>query len=138
MRSYLGGSGIVESEHPYKNNYAAERVQTWIVSTKCPYIRLTFELFETEDPYDYVEILAPDGRLLHKLSGSWTKPLLIRYSSFSLKLKSDMSEVRHGFKIKWRCGGFRFKRTSHYSNILYKTLHAYRVTFFSSKIYGKF
>ena len=110
---FEGGSGILESDHPYKNNYAAERVQTWIVSTKCPYVRLNFTSFKTEAPFDYLEILDDNGRLLHNLTGDW-KPsmqrMVLHVSSFSLKLITDMSEARHGFKIYWNCGRVRFKR----------------------------
>merc|ERR1712062_832334 len=90
------GAGIVESEHPYKGNYAAPRIQTWPVSTKCTKIFLFFDKFETEKPHDWVEIIGPDGELFRKITGFRKRPIKVPFHSFKLKLKKDMSEERYG------------------------------------------
>ena len=43
-----------------------------------PKFRLNFDFFETESPFDYVELLSPHGNLLKKISGSWTRSIAIR------------------------------------------------------------
>jgi len=103
------GAGLLESEHPYKGNYAAPRIQTWPVSTKCTKIFLFFEKFVTEKPHDWVEIIGPDGETFRKITGIRKRPIKVPFSSFKLKLKTDMSEERFGFKIKWRCGRIKLE-----------------------------
>ncbi|TFG34865.1 hypothetical protein EU527_01445 [Candidatus Thorarchaeota archaeon] len=92
-------SYVVESAHPYSNNYD----YTWTITKPgATQIRVHFTKIDVERNYDYVYVYNYAGTQLHKLtglysSGGWTA---ISYGdTIKIRLKTDYSVTKWGFKI---------------------------------------
>ena len=93
-------SQAVESPHPYTNNYS----NTWTISAPAgaTAFSLHFNYIETEDGYDYVEILDASGEVQSSYSGDhadlWSP--WVRGGSVRVRLRSDSSFANYrGFQI---------------------------------------
>lgn len=88
----------VESAHPY----AANANQTFEVSVPgATHIRVVFEKFDTEARYDFVQVESPTGEVVDSVTGSRDGYVTeyVTGNKLILRLKSDFSEQRHGFKV---------------------------------------
>ncbi|MBU2565620.1 MAG: pre-peptidase C-terminal domain-containing protein [Candidatus Thermoplasmatota archaeon] len=92
-------SYVVESAHPYTNNYD----YTWtITKTGASTIRVHFYQYETESGYDYIYILDRDGNQLARYGGATTTNVWSPWSNsdtIKVRLYTDYSVTKWGFKI---------------------------------------
>ncbi len=88
-----------ESAHPYANgaNVAFE-----VSAPGAKFIRIVFEKFETEARYDTVSLVNETGETIEVISGVKSGEYVTDYvkgDKAFLRLKTDTSENRYGFKI---------------------------------------
>jgi len=89
---------VVESDHPYSNDYDDE----WIISrTDAKQIRVHFERINTEEDYDYLHVYDSNDNLILSYDGSandvWTP--WISGNGIKIRLTTDDSENDYGFYV---------------------------------------
>ena len=92
-------SYVVESSHPYTNNFD----YTWTISKAgATQIRVHFTQIEVETNYDYLYVYDYAGAQLHKLTGTYSSGGWSSWSygeSIQVRLDTDYSVTDWGFKI---------------------------------------
>ncbi|MGY5880854.1 MAG: pre-peptidase C-terminal domain-containing protein [Candidatus Thorarchaeota archaeon] len=92
-------SYVVESAHPYTNNFD----YTWIISkSDATQIRVHFTQIEVENNYDYLYVYDYAGTQLHKLTGTYSSGGWSSWSygeSIRVRLDTDYSVTDWGFAI---------------------------------------
>ena len=92
-------SYLLESDHPYSNNYD----NTWTITKPgATSIKVHFTYIEVERSYDYLYVYDYAGNTLHRLtgtysSGGWTATS--NGDTIKIRLVTDYSVTKWGFKI---------------------------------------
>ncbi|MCF2137693.1 MAG: caspase family protein [Candidatus Thorarchaeota archaeon] len=101
-------SYVVESEHPYSNNFD----YTWtITKTGASQIRVHFSKIDVENNYDFVYVYDYAGSQLHKLTGLYSDGGWSSWSNgdtIKVRLDTDYSVTKWGFaidQIEYESGG---------------------------------
>ncbi len=91
------GSTRIESPHSYPNNANL----SWTLDVPgAVAIEVTFDRFETENRYDFVNLLDENGRIVHRLTGTLTgNTYRVEGSRVVFNLRSDASVRRWGFLV---------------------------------------
>jgi hypothetical protein len=99
LDSFTIESLVVESAHPYTNNYD----NTWTVTkTGASQIRVHFTKIDVERNYDYVYVYDYANAQLHKLTGLYSSGGWSAWSygaSIKVRLDTDYSVTKWGFAI---------------------------------------
>ncbi len=92
-------SYVLESAHPYTNNYD----YTWTITKPgATKIRVHFTYIDVEKNYDFLYVYDYSGSQLHKLTGTYSSGGWSAYSNgdnIKVRLKTDYSVTKWGFKI---------------------------------------
>ncbi len=92
-------SYVLESAHPYSNNYD----HTWTITKDgATKIRAHFTKIDVENNYDYVYVYDYAGSQLHKLTGLYSSGGWTSWSNgdtIKIRLKTDYSVTKWGFAI---------------------------------------
>ncbi len=90
---------VIESDHPYANNYD----HTWTITKDgATKIRVHFSYIEVEYSYDYLYVYDYQGTTLHKLTGTYSSGGWTDWSNgdtIKVRLITDYSVTKWGFKI---------------------------------------
>ncbi|MHA1866551.1 MAG: pre-peptidase C-terminal domain-containing protein [Candidatus Heimdallarchaeaceae archaeon] len=90
---------ILESSHPYSNNYD----HTWTITKPgATSIKVHFTYIEVETNYDYLYVYDYAGNTLHKLTGTYSSggwSAVSNGDTIKIRLVTDYSVTKWGFKI---------------------------------------
>ncbi len=94
---------LIESAHPYANNTRME----WVIEApgEATAVTVTFDRFETEFYYDYVDLIDQDDRIVHRVTGN--------RSGYSYRVEGPRMRVRLVTDHSVRRWGFRITRYSY-------------------------
>jgi len=89
---------LIESPHSYPNN--ARLVWTLEAPGEAQAVNVTFDRLETENRYDFVDLIDQDGNVVHHLTGNHNgHSFRVEGPRVLIRLTSDASVRRWGFKI---------------------------------------
>ncbi len=92
-------SYVLESDHPYSNNFD----HTWSITKQdATQIRVHFTYIEVESNYDYLYVYDYANNQLHKLTGTYSSGGWSAWSygsTIKVRLDTDYSVTKWGFKI---------------------------------------
>lgn len=91
------GTTRIESPHNYPNHADL----SWTLDVPgAVAVEVTFDRFETENRYDFVNLLDENGRIIHRLTGNLTgHTFRVEGSRVVFNLRSDYSVRRWGFLV---------------------------------------
>jgi hypothetical protein len=88
----------IESPHSYPNN--ARLVWTIEAPGEARAVNVIFDRFETENRYDFVDLIDQDGRVVHHLTGNLSgHTFRVEGPRVQIRLTSDATVRRWGFRV---------------------------------------